>query len=862
MDTKNVSTLKIHKLTQAQYDREFAAGRIDDNALYLTPDEEIDLSPYATKIDLDKKANSSHTHAISDVTNLQASLDAKQATISGGASTITSSNLTANRALVSNGSGKVAVSSVASTELECLEGVTGGIQAQLDDKVPMSRKVNGKALTGDITLSASDVGASASGHTHSDYVNQNAFGKITVGDSTYTAEKPVSDVGFKQGDGISLSYTLGKDADIDITVTNAGVRSISTGTSNGTISVNTGGSTANVAVKGLGSAAYTNSEDYATASHGTHVTWSTTTPKMDGTASVGSETKVAKGDHVHPTDTTRASQTALDELSDVVSGKANKATSLSGYGITDAYTKTQVDNIANGKANTSHGNHVPAIETANNAKFLRNDNTWATVTPENIGAATSSHGTHVSYSSTAPVMDGTASVGSASTVARSDHKHPTDTSRAAQTSLDSHTGNTTAHITSTERTNWNKAYTHSTADHAPSNAEKNQNAYSSFVFTNASSTYASAPSDSDGSFEVFAGTTTSSMSFVAGNNLIEFDPIDGSQRDEVTIYVHADPAGSADEALDNAKSYTDTKIANLINGAPTTLDTLGEIATAMKTNEDVVKALDTAIGTKANASDLTSHTGNTSNPHGVTKTQLSLGNVENKSSATIRSEITKSNVTTALGYTPYTPSEVDGLLAKKSDTSHTHKYAGSSSVGGAATSANKVNSSLTVKLNGGSTEGTNLFTFNGSEAKEINITPSTVGASAAGHTHDDRYYTESEIDEKLNGKANSSHGTHVSYGTSASALGTSSAGSASTVSRSDHVHALPALTSCTGTLTVAKGGTGATTAAGAITNLGAMDLSSAQTVSGVKTFSNGIKIGNSATISWDSTNNAIKFTFE
>lgn len=38
MITENLSTLKIHKLTQAQYDRELAAGRIDENALYLTPD--------------------------------------------------------------------------------------------------------------------------------------------------------------------------------------------------------------------------------------------------------------------------------------------------------------------------------------------------------------------------------------------------------------------------------------------------------------------------------------------------------------------------------------------------------------------------------------------------------------------------------------------------------------------------------------------------------------------------------------------------------------------------------------------------------------------------------------------------------
>lgn len=52
------------------------------------------------------------------------------------------------------------------------------------------------------------------------------------------------------------------------------------------------------------------------------------------------------------------------------------------------------------------------------------------VTPSQIGAAPSSHGTHVSFSTADPVMDGDASAGSADTVARSDHKHPTDTSRA------------------------------------------------------------------------------------------------------------------------------------------------------------------------------------------------------------------------------------------------------------------------------------------------------------------------------------------------------------------------------------------------------------------------------------------------
>lgn len=55
---------------------------------------------------------------------IQTQLDSKQPTITGGATTIDTENLTASRALVSDGSGKVAVSSVTSTELALLSGLT------------------------------------------------------------------------------------------------------------------------------------------------------------------------------------------------------------------------------------------------------------------------------------------------------------------------------------------------------------------------------------------------------------------------------------------------------------------------------------------------------------------------------------------------------------------------------------------------------------------------------------------------------------------------------------------------------------------------------------------------------------------
>lgn len=98
---------------------------------------------------------------------------------------------------------------------------------------------------------------------------------------------------------------------------------------------------------------------------------STTVPKMDGTAAVGSELAFARGDHVHPSDTKKVNKSGdtmtgnlvMDNhkvtglatptentdaatksyVDTAVRNKADKSTTLSGYGITDAYTKTEID---------------------------------------------------------------------------------------------------------------------------------------------------------------------------------------------------------------------------------------------------------------------------------------------------------------------------------------------------------------------------------------------------------------------------------------------------------------------------------------------------------------------------------------
>lgn len=65
--------------------------------------------------------------------NIQDQIDSKEPSITGAATTITGSNLTASRALISNASGKVSVSDITSTELGYLNNLTANVQTQINN---------------------------------------------------------------------------------------------------------------------------------------------------------------------------------------------------------------------------------------------------------------------------------------------------------------------------------------------------------------------------------------------------------------------------------------------------------------------------------------------------------------------------------------------------------------------------------------------------------------------------------------------------------------------------------------------------------------------------------------------------------
>lgn len=139
-----------------------------------------------------KIANSATTSAeigfVSGVTSsIQTQLDGKQATITGAATTITSSDLTTSRALTSDTNGKVAVSATTSAELGFLSGVTSSVQTQLNGKQATGNYIT--ALTGDVTASGPDSAAATladSGVTAGTYslVTVDAKGRVTSGSNS------------------------------------------------------------------------------------------------------------------------------------------------------------------------------------------------------------------------------------------------------------------------------------------------------------------------------------------------------------------------------------------------------------------------------------------------------------------------------------------------------------------------------------------------------------------------------------------------------------------------------------------------------------------------------------------------------
>lgn len=113
---------------------------VNNHAITLTKG-----STFATQSSLENLSELvGDTSVSSQISN---AVSTKQNTITGAATTIASSNLTASRALVSNSSGKVAVSAVTSKELGYLKGVSSSVQEQINLKADNIHSHDGQQIT-------------------------------------------------------------------------------------------------------------------------------------------------------------------------------------------------------------------------------------------------------------------------------------------------------------------------------------------------------------------------------------------------------------------------------------------------------------------------------------------------------------------------------------------------------------------------------------------------------------------------------------------------------------------------------------------------------------------------------------------
>lgn len=232
----------------------------------------------------------------------------------------------------------------------------------------------------------------------------------------------------------------------------------------------------------------------------------------------------------------------------------------------------------------------------------------------------------------------------------------------------------------------------------------------------------------------------------------------GSQFDSGLYKITTNAEGHVTAATAVAKS----DITGLgIPAQDTTYSAATTSAAGLMSSEDKTKLDGIAAGAQKNtitgvkgSAETSYRTGNVN----ITATNIGLGNVENKSSETIRGELTKANVTTALGYTPPT-ADTNTTYTLTQDASDGHKLTFTPSSGNATTitipdnnttyteattsKAGLMSAEMVTKLNGIAV-GAQVNTVTGVKGNSestyrtgnINITKANIGLGNVDNTAD------------------------------------------------------------------------------------------------------------------------------
>ncbi len=335
----------------------------------------------ATKIADGSISNTEFQYLNGVSSNIQTQLDAKQATITGSASTIDTESLTADRAVISNSSQKIEVSDVTSTELGYLDGVTSAIQTQLEmENLTASRALYSDS-NGDVTVS--DVTSTELGYLDgvtSAIQTQLDAKQASDAQLTDIAGLTPSDSNFIVGDGSNFVTESGSTAR-----TSLGLGTIATQAANN-VAV-TGGS-----ITGLGSpsassdAATKNYVDQAVAGLRTRIIAEAAT-----TANVNLTNGLEAGDSIDGVTLVAGDRVLVKDQSDATENGLYLAVS-SGAASRDPEHDTIAElsgQMIVVNQGTSNDNKIFLCTTDSSATIGSSNITYSQVTPANVGTVTS-----------------------------------------------------------------------------------------------------------------------------------------------------------------------------------------------------------------------------------------------------------------------------------------------------------------------------------------------------------------------------------------------------------------------------------------------------------------------------------------
>ena len=223
-------------------------GKISNSSVTSTELANLSGSTSNIQEQINTKANSATSlsgYGITDAytkTEVDNKVNTKQNTITGAATSIVSDNLTADRVLVSNTDGKVAVSSISTTKVGYLTDVTSNIQAQINSKANQSTTYNktevddllDAKLDSDTAASTYATQATVTSHINNKN-NPHAVTKAQVGlgnvDNTSDLAKPISNatqsaLDLKANDSDLESHTSNKSNPHAVTKAQVGLGNV------------------------------------------------------------------------------------------------------------------------------------------------------------------------------------------------------------------------------------------------------------------------------------------------------------------------------------------------------------------------------------------------------------------------------------------------------------------------------------------------------------------------------------------------------------------------------------------------------------------------------------------------------------